>query len=51
MYLYTFLQILGSQFKIPNATEAISIFWYLENWHLTAQQMVQRWHTQKSKIG
>ena len=29
-YLYTFLQILGSQFKIPNATEAISTFWHLE---------------------
>ena len=35
-YLYTFLPILGSQFKIPNVTEAISTFRHLENWHLTA---------------
>ena len=50
-YLYTFLQILGSQFKIPNATEAISTFRHLENWYLMAQQMAQWLHTQKSKIG
>ena len=50
-YLYTFLQILGSKFKIPNATEAVSTFRHLENRHLTAQQTAQRWHTQKSKLG
>ena len=33
---------LGSQFKIPNATEAVSTFRHLENWHLKAQQMAQR---------
>ena len=26
-------------------------FWHLKNRHLTAQQMAQQWHTQKSKIG
>ena len=50
-YLYIFLQILGSKFKIPITTEISELFRHLGNWHLTAQQMAQRWHTQNSKIG
>ena len=50
-YLYTFVQILGSKFKIPIATEISELFWHLGDQHLTAQQKVQWWHTQKSKIG
>ena len=42
IYLYTFLQILGSKFKIPNVTEAVSTFRHLENRHLMAQQTAQR---------
>ena len=41
-YLYTFLYILGSKFKIANATEAVSTFRHLENRHLTAQQTAQQ---------
>ena len=50
-YFYTFLQIFGSKFKIPIATEMGELFWHLGNWHLMAQQTAERWHTQKSKIG
>ena len=50
-YIYTFLSILSSKFKIPITTEGLSIFWHLESWHLMAQQMAPQWHTQKSKIG
>ena len=50
-YFYTFLQIFGSKFKIPIATEMEELFWHLGNRHLTAQQRAQKWHTQKSKIG
>ena len=50
-YLYTFLHILGSQFKISIATEIVSTFQHHGNRHLMAQQTAQRWHTQKSKIG
>ena len=41
-YLYTFLHILGSQFKIPIGTEIVSTFQHHGNWHLTAKQMAQR---------
>ena len=37
-YFYTFLPILRSKFKMPNATEAVSTFRHLEKHHLTAQQ-------------
>ena len=50
-YLYTFLQILGSKFKIPSATEIVSTFRHQGSRHLMAQQMAHRCHTQKSKIG
>ena len=50
-YFYTFLQIFGSKFKIPITTETGELFQHLTNWHLTAQQTAQMWHTQKSKIG
>ena len=50
-YFYTFLQIFDSIFKIPIATEIRQIFRCLINQHLMAQQMAQRWDTQKSKIG
>ena len=43
-YFYTFLQIFGSKFKIPIATE-------MGNRYLTAQQRAQKRHTHKSKIG
>ena len=41
-YFYTFLPILKAKFKISIATEAISTFQHLKNWHLMAQQMAQR---------
>ena len=41
-YFYTFLQIFGSNFKILINTEILQLFQHLGNWHLTAQQMVQR---------
>ena len=50
-YLYTFLHILSSKFKIPIATEISEFFQHLGNRHLMAQQMAPRWDTQKSKIG
>ena len=50
-YLYTFVQILGSKFKIPIATEIVSTCRHLGNQDLMALQRAQRWHTQKSKIG
>ena len=50
-YFYTFLEIFDSKFKIPITTEIWKIFRHLAYWHLMAQQMAQRWHTQKSKIG
>ena len=48
---YTFLPILGSKFKITNATEIEQLFQHLTNRHLTAHKTAQWWHTQKSKIG
>ena len=50
-YLYTFLHILSSKFKIPIATEISEFFQHLGNQHLMAQQTAQKWDTQKSKIG
>ena len=41
-YLYTFLHILSSKFKIPIATEISEFFRHLGNRHLMAQQMAQR---------
>ena len=50
-YFYTFLQIFGSKFKIPIATEMGELFQHLGNRHLMAQQTAERSHTQKSKLG
>ena len=41
-YLYTFLQIFGSKYKTPIATEIGELFRHLDNWHLAAHQMAQR---------
>ena len=50
-YFYTFLRIFDSKFKIAITTEIVQFFQHLTNRHLTAQQMAQWWHTQKSEIG
>ena len=41
-YLYTFLHILSSKFKIPIATEISEFFQHLGYRHLMAQQTAQR---------
>ena len=41
-YFYTFLQIFGSKYQIPIATEIGELFRHLGNRHLTARQMAQR---------
>ena len=41
-YFYTFLQIFGSKFKIPIATEMGELFGHLGNRYLTAQQRAQK---------
>ena len=50
-YFYTFLQIFGSKYKTPIATEIGELFRHLDNRHLTAHQTAKWWYGQKSKIG
>ena len=51
LYVYTFLQIYGSKFKIHIAAEIWELFQHLGNQYLKVQQITQKWHNQKSKIG
>ena len=43
-YFYTFVQLFGSKFKIPIATENEQLFYFLhlKNRHLMAQQMAKQ---------